>query len=203
MKRSLIVFLWLTSSLSLHAQTIADRTVGGPCDECDLMYEGMPSKLSWQTNIAPSEEPGEPMIIRGTIFKKDGKTPAPDVILYVYHTDNAGIYSKAPGHTNRHGHLRGWMKTGPNGRYEFRSIRPGSYPTRNAPAHIHPLIKENGLTRYWIDEYLFEGDPLLTAQERSRQEKRGGSGIITLKKNGSGVWEGRRDIILGMNIPNY
>ena len=202
MKRFSIAFMWL-ASLSLHAQSNTDRSVGGPCDECDLMFEGMPPNLSWRTTIAPPGEPGEPMIIQGTVYKKDGKTPAPDVILYIYHTDNAGIYSTAPGHTNRHGHLRGWIKTGADGRYEFKSIRPGSYPTRNAPAHIHPLIKEKGLTRYWIDEYLFEGDPLLTNAERARQEKRGGNGIITLKKNANGVWEGHRNIMLGMNVPNY
>lgn len=203
MKRSFsIALVWLIS-MSLHAQSNTDRSVGGPCDECDLMFEGMPSNLSWRTTMAPPGEPGEPMIIQGTIYKKDGKTPAPDVILYIYHTDNAGIYSIAPGHTNRHGHLRGWIRTGADGRYEFKSIRPGSYPSRNAPAHIHPLIKEKGLTRYWIDEYLFEGDPLLTNHERARQEKRGGNGIITLKKNVNGVWEGHRDIILGMNVPNY
>ncbi|HWA35962.1 MAG TPA: hypothetical protein VG737_17585, partial [Cyclobacteriaceae bacterium] len=82
-------------------------------------------------------------------------------------------------------------------------IRPGTYPSRGAPAHVHPLIKETGLTRYYIDEFRFEDDPLLTATERANQEKRGGSGIISLKKNAQGVWVGRRDIILGMNIPSY
>jgi len=33
-----------------------------------------------------------------------------------------------------------------------------------------------------IDEYLFEGDPFLTKTERARQEKRGGSGIISLEQ---------------------
>jgi protocatechuate 3,4-dioxygenase beta subunit len=43
----------------------------------------------------------------------------------------------------------------------------------------------------------------LTEKEKSNQEKRGGSGIISLKKNANGVWVGKRDIILGLNIPNY
>jgi protocatechuate 3,4-dioxygenase beta subunit len=180
-----------------------DRTVGGPCDQCDLMYDGMPKNLTWETSLSPDGEPGEPMIIEGTIYKKDGKTPAPGVILYVYHTDARGYYSNIPGQQEiHHGHLRGWIKTAADGRYKFTSIRPAQYPRETIPAHIHPLIKEPGMTRYWIDEYLFEGDQFLTAEERSKQEKRGGNGIITLTKS-DGVWRGTRDIILGMNIPNY
>jgi len=182
-----------------------DRVVGGGCEDCQLMMEGIPASLSWQTTIADTHETGEPLIISGIIYKSDGKTPAPGVILYVYHTDSKGIYSPSMNQTSgkRHGHLRGWMKTDDTGRYQFKTIRPASYPNRQAPQHIHPIIKEPGVTRYWIDEFLFEDDPLLSSEERSRQEKRGGSGIIPLIKNENGVWIGKRDIILGMNIPNY
>jgi protocatechuate 3,4-dioxygenase, beta subunit len=44
---------------------------------------------------------------------------------------------------------------------------------------------------------------MLTPEERAREEKRGGSGIIRLAKNQQGVWIGRRDIVLGRNVPNY
>jgi hypothetical protein len=49
----------------------------------------------------------------------------------------------------------------------------------------------------------FDDDPLLTKGERAKEERRGGSGIIKLTKNQNGVWIGRRDIVLGHNIPNY
>jgi protocatechuate 3,4-dioxygenase beta subunit len=180
-----------------------DRIVGDACDQCDLMYEGMPEYLSWETTLSPKGEPGEPMIIQGTIYQVDGKTPARGVVLYVYHTDAKGYYSSLPGQKEiHHGHLRGWIKTGADGKYKFTSIRPAQYPGETIPAHIHPLIKEPGLTRYWIDEYLFEGDQYLDEKERSHQKKRGGNGIIRLTKV-DGVWRGQRDIILGMNVPNY
>ena len=145
------------------------------------------------------------MEISGTIYKSDGKTPAADVILYVYHTNAKGFYEPAPGQTaaRRHGALRGWVKTNPQGQYKFRSIKPAAYPNRKAPAHIHPVIKEADKNEYYIDEYRFDDDPLLTKQERAKEEKRGRSGIIQLRKNQSGVWIGRRDIVLGQNIPNY
>lgn len=182
-----------------------EKQVGGNCESCDLMFEGMPTTLSWQTSLTDANEPGEPMIISGTIFKRDGKTPAPNVVLYVYQTNSKGLYSKASGQTQavRHGHIRGWMKTDDQGRYEFRTIRPVAYPNSKIPQHIHPIIREQGLSLYWIDDFVFEDDPLLTASEISKLENRSGSGIIKLTKNSQGVWVGARDIILGKNIPNY
>ena len=203
----LLFFAFAIIQLSGSAQSAkkTDRVVGSACEGCEMMFEGMPQNLSWQTTIAGPDEPGEQLIMSGTIFKKDGKTPAPHVILYLYHTDNKGLYSPAPRQTQakRHGHLRGWVKSDAQGRYEFKTIRPASYPNSNNPQHIHPIIKEPGVSLYWIDEYLFSDDPLLSESEKSNQEKRGGSGIISLKKNEKGVWVGKRDIILGMNIPGY
>ncbi len=183
----------------------AERHVGDGCEDCELMFVGMPPTLSWKAKLAAYDEPGEPMIISGTIYKKDGKTPAPDVILYVYHTDNTGRYTPAPRqvHAKGHGHLRGWMKTDAQGRYEFKTIRPAAYPNRRDPQHVHPIVKEPGLSLYWIDDFLFEDDPLLTGQQKTQQPKRGGSGIIKLSKSAEGVWTGQRDIILGLNVPNY
>jgi protocatechuate 3,4-dioxygenase beta subunit len=197
--KNLLALLFLVSTSGV-AQT--DRPVGGACDRCNLIYDGMPNTMTWQTTLA-NNEPGEPMVIEGTIYKNDGKTPAPNVILYVYHTDAKGYYSNIPGQKEIvHGHLRGWMKTGADGKYKFTSIRPAPYPERNNPAHVHPLIKEEGLTVYWIDEYLFDDDPLVTEAVRKREQKRGGNGIIHLTKK-DGVWHGARNITLGLNIPSY
>jgi protocatechuate 3,4-dioxygenase, beta subunit len=199
-------------ALTLLSLTIAcaqpnkqDRPVGTRCEDCDMMFDGMPTQLNSSTSIAPANEPGEKMIITGTIYKRDGKTPATDVILYMYHTDAKGEYSPAPNQKQavRHGHLRGWVKTDASGKYSITTIRPASYPNGRAPQHIHPMIKEPGVSLYWIDEYLFDDDPFLTDEEKKHQEKRGGSGIIHLTKNVQGVWVGKRDIILGLNIPNY
>ena len=135
----------------------------------------------------------------------DGKTPAENIILYVYHTNQKGYY--APGSNQaegkRHGHIRGWMKTGKDGAYKFYSIKPGMYPERAIPARLHPLIKEPGKTVYWIDEYVFDDEPYVDSTYRAKEEKRGGSGIIKLTRNDQGVWIGKRDLILGLNVPDY
>ena len=183
----------------------SSQLVGGGCDGCELMFEGMPRTPGWRTAIAGNGEAGEPLEMRGIIYRSDGKTPAPDVILYVYHTDAKGYYSPAPGQTQgrRHGHLRGWMKTDRMGRYEFRTVRPAPYPNRDVPAHIHPVVKEPGKNEYYLDEYVFADDPLLTREKRGKLENRGGSGIVELSRNQNGAWVGRRDIVLGRNIPHY
>ena len=176
-----------------------ERTVGGNCECCEAWKDGLPEQLDWQAQIAPPGEPGEPLELIGTIFESDGQTPAEGVILYVYHTDAEGNYSRGPDSSpcaKRHGLLRGWVKTGEDGRYRFRTIRPASYPGTSISQHIHPIVKAPGLTAYWIDEFLFDDDPNLTAAERNRKPQRGGSGIVELKKNTDGLWVGERDIVL-------
>ncbi len=199
-----LVFALLTSCYSV-AQS-QQKLVGGGCDGCEAIYEGMPKQLTRETTITDKTEPGEPLEISGTIYRADGKTPAANVILYVYHTSAKGYYEPAPGATGqakRHGRLRGWMKTDAQGRYKFRTIKPAPYPGRAIPAHIHPVIRETDKNEYYIDEYLFDDDPLLTKEERAKQENRGGSGIIKLIRNQNGMLAGQRDIVLGLNIPNY
>ncbi|WP_337042852.1 dioxygenase family protein [Emticicia sp. 17c] len=197
--KTLLVLLTLPLALS------GQKQLGGPCECCEAIYQQMPEKLFWATQISDGNEAGEPMEISGVIYKNDGKTPAANVILYVYHTDYEGKYSRGTGEdcARRHGKLRGWMKTDEQGRYKFSSIRPASYPASNIPAHIHPVVKEPNKKEYYLDEYRFSDDKFLTKAEMAKDENRGGSGVIKLTKNEKGVWVGKRDIILGRNIPNY
>lgn len=199
MKTVLTLLFWSAAIL-----TCAQPKPIGACEDCELMMEGMPASLSWEISLASDQEPGERLHISGIIYKADGKTPAAGIILYVYQTDHQGLYSKGHDqiHGIRHGHLRGWMKTDANGRYAFSTIRPASYPNSNNPQHIHPIIYEKSKGYYWIDEFQFEDDPLLTAKVKSSLENRGGSGVLKLKKSAKG-WEGKRNIVLGWNVPGY
>jgi protocatechuate 3,4-dioxygenase beta subunit len=185
----------------------ANPTIGGRCEGCEAVLESpVPFKnLSWIDTLPDYQEKGPRLIIHGIIYKSDGKTPAPNVVLYVYHTDQKGYYSKKGGETGwarRHGYIRGWVKSNEKGEYQFYTLRPVSYPHSNIPAHIHPVIKEPDKNEYWIDEFLFDDDPLLTQEERQKQEQRGGSGILQLRQK-DGVFYGERNIHLGKNIPDY
>jgi len=183
---------------------VAER-VGGYCEGCEAVYLGRPREIASGVRIAPEGEPGEALEMRGRVLRSDGKTPAPGVVLYLYHTDAKGFYSPAPGaegFVRRHGHLRGWVKTDARGEYAFQTIRPAAYPGREEPAHIHAIVSEPGLNEYYIDDYVFDDDPLLTQAKRARLRRLGGSGVITLTKAG-GVWKGTRDIVLGLNVSGY
>jgi len=182
------------------------RSVGGRCEGCEALLEYGSKTLTPVDTLPDYNHPGPKLIVQGTIYKRDGKTPAPNVILYLYHTDQSGIYpthENETGWAKRHGYLRGWIKTDASGRYTFYTLKPAAYPNNKIPAHLHATIKEPDTNAYWIDEYLFDDDPYLTREERERQEKRGGKGILSLQKNTDGIWVAERDIILGMNIPGY
>ena len=154
--------------------------------------------MTSRITIASDTEPGERLVMSGTIFQPDGKTPAEGVVLYVYHTDNTGYYSKDDDPYNPR--LRGWMKTGADGKYEFRTIKPAPYPRRDTPAHIHAQIYSEKIPEYSIDEYWFEGDPLITdTQKKKLLTGRGGSGLVVkLTRDASGLLRGVRDIRLDL-----
>jgi protocatechuate 3,4-dioxygenase beta subunit len=135
------------------------------------------------------------MVIEGTASTGRG-APAANVIVYAYHTNQAGLYPPAG---NRHGRLRGWALTDSQGRYRFDTIRPGAYPERNVAEHVHMHVIEPGIGTYYIDNLEFEDDPL---NQRRPGEDRGGDGL-TLPQRRDGLWFARRDIALGRNIPGY
>jgi protocatechuate 3,4-dioxygenase, beta subunit len=93
------------------------------------------------------------------------------------------------------------VKTNSDGFYRFYTLRPVAYPGRRDPQHIHVTIKEPGINEYWIDEYLFEDDPLLT-KKPDEKTARGGNGVVKIESSG-GIGKAKRDIILGLNVPDY
>ncbi len=180
--------------------------VGEGCDGCELMYVGMPSSIPSIDTSPAWNEKGNRILVEGTVYQKDGKTPAPGIIIYFHHTNDSGYYAPAANQderSKRHGHIRGWVQTDGNGNYKIYTIHPGAYPGRILPSHIHFTIKEPGINEYYIDDVNFDDDPLLTKEMIAHRELRGGSGLVTLKKDSSGLWVCSRDIILGKNIPNY
>ena len=70
------------------------------------------------------------MEVSGTIFQRDGKTPAEGIILYIYHTDQKGKYPttgmKQLGQTTWI--PQGWIKTDKTGKYTFYTLKPAPYP---------------------------------------------------------------------------
>lgn len=179
--------------------------VGDGCEGCEAVYESpVPfEELSHIDTLPDFDAAAVKLEISGMIFQPDGTTPAPGIVMYIYHTDQNGYYTKKGNDNGRHGYLRGWLKTNDKGEYKFYTLRPTPYPNATFPAHIHPTIKEPGKTEYWIDDFVFDDDKYVNESYRKNAGNRGGDGILTLTKNEKGIFTARRDLILGKNIPNY
>lgn len=175
-------------------------------------FAQVPQNLSSEDTSPGWSLNGQKLLLTGIVYQNDGKTPAPDVVIYYYQTNTEGKYLHKPeekrsmppnelGQT--HGYIRGWVKSDKNGKYSIYTVRPGAYPQREDPAHIHLTLKEpNEIKEYYIDDAIFDDDKLLTTAKRLKMENRAGSGVLRLVKKDN-LFIGERNIILGLNIPNY
>lgn len=217
--KNLFYLLVVAGLLPLHGcaqSNTPELQVGGPCEGCAAIYESpvpfdqlgnMVWLSDWKEKERHPDKPGRKLAINGTVYHADG-TPAAGVILYIYHTDQTGVYPTRvdeKGWARRHGYLRGWMKTDAKGEYKFFTLKPAPYPGGRTPAHIHAIIKEPGKSEYYIDDYLFDDDPMLTEEDRNNLPDRGGSGILKIPANyeGRNALKSERNIYLGKNIPGY
>lgn len=184
-----VVLLTLeVGTLGLMGCTQQARSLSGSTSKGEM------GKPPWKATIVSDTEPGTPLIVSGTIYAPDGRTPLEGIDLFVYQTDATGRYSTTGG-DNRNTRIHGLVRTNAEGRYEFRTIKPGSYPGTRNPAHIHAYVSGPNYPEYWIDEYLFADDPFITPDQR---QKPGGketfSAILSVQQGSDGVLRATRDI---------
>jgi protocatechuate 3,4-dioxygenase beta subunit len=202
----LLILALLSCGQSTSQHSYNQEKVQQQADTCDnpdanisCNFVNMPTSLSSIMTISEENEPGEKLEISGTIYKADGKSPYPNIIIYAFHTDNTGHYSKngtEAGVQKWHGHLHGWCKTDSNGQYKIQTIRPARYPDNSMPAHIHAAIKKDNGQMYWITDYVFRDDKLVNEKYVSSLSNVGGTGVVDISKSDENTWTGKRDIIL-------
>ncbi len=196
----------LLSSCAKSQKAQEERLVGAPCDGCEAVFNYGERKIKSTDTLVDFKQKGTQIKIEGTVYQPDETTPAQGVIMYIYHTNQDGVYepsSNAEGWENQHGVIRTWLRTDENGRYSFYTLKPAPYPSGKEPAHIHYTILEPNGKYYYITSVHFSGDELLSEKELNPPAPRGGnSGVVTLKKEGN-IMVGVRDVVLGKNIPNY
>ena len=200
-----IVCLVLSSCVNSQNKKQADGIVGGPCQGCEALLEYGNRVLKAVDTLPEFGAASDPLKIYGTVYQRDGVTPAANVIIYAYHTNEKGIYPKkeaSSGWEGRHGYLRGWVKTDAKGSYTFYTFRPASYPNSTIEQHVHMTVKEPNLIPYYIDDVTFTDDPFLSDRTKNRTKARGGRGLVRLTRK-NGLLHAKRDIVLGQRIPNY
>jgi len=181
------------------------------CLECLGAYEGMPKSMSSRAVMAAPREPGQRLLLTGQVTGPDG-APRAGVIVYAFQTNATGLYPMAnPARSTfsqSHGTLRAWARTDNGGRYTFDTIRPGAYPDRREPEHIHMVTIESGCASYFLEDIHFSDDPLMKSIPGDRLKVLlsgvGGSGIVTPNRDTkSGNVVIVRNIELGKNFADY
>lgn len=180
--------------------------VGGGCEGCELMYAGMPETISSVHTSIGWTQGNQKLMVTGKIFQPDGKTAAPNVIIYYWHTDDKGLYAsndQTPEKVKPHGNLRGWVRSDENGNYTIKTSRPAPYPGEDIPQHIHLSIKEPGLNNEYYADLYFDDDPLyLKHQKKYGKLDRAGTEILRVLLD-SNVQVAEHNIVVGLNIPGY
>ncbi|MFL6703081.1 MAG: catechol 1,2-dioxygenase [Paraburkholderia graminis] len=147
------------------------RTIEGP-----LYVVGAPVRDSVsKIDLDPDNEAG-PLVIRGTVTGPDGE-PVAGAVVECWHANSKGFYSHFdPTGTQSDFNLRGAVKTGTDGTYEFRTLMPVGYgcPPHgatqqlldalgrhgNRPAHVHFFVTSDQ-HRKLTTQINIEGDPLM------------------------------------------
>jgi protocatechuate 3,4-dioxygenase beta subunit len=113
---------------------------------------------------------GQRIIVHGRVLDERGRS-VPGVLVEFWQANAAGRYrhkregyTAAPLDPNFGG--CGRTITDEDGRYWFRTIKPGPYPWPNGvndwrPAHIHFSVFGSGFAQRLITQMYFEGDPLI------------------------------------------
>lgn len=148
--------------------------------------EHRPASLAPVAEIAPANEPGEALVVEGRVVAPDGSTPAAGVIVFAYQTDRTGLYAPegTPSGTWR---LKAWALTDAEGRFRFRTIRPGPYPSGSEPEHIHFTLEDGTYGRQLAPTLHFADDPLVTDEDKRAAAAAGRFGnVAVLRRDAQG-----------------
>lgn len=189
-----------------NKEAVGTEQIGGGCEGCELMYVGMPAEIPAQCTTRGWDTGKQKLVVAGKVLQQDNQTPAANVIIYFWHTDDQGLYAsneQTPAQVKPHGSLRGWVKSDQNGEYTIRTSRPAAYPNDSIPEHIHLSIKEPDLDQEYYADLYFEDDPLYPMHEKKYGRlNRAGNELLKVESEGA-VQRAGHTIVLGLNIPNY
>ena len=133
--------------------------------------------------IAPAGEPGEPMVITGTVWVGARRLPVPGTRLVAYHTNAAGKYAR-DGSGYPGAYLCGALITDEDGAYRIETIRPGARSADVTP-HVHFDGKAPWGQRFY-EAVGFASDyglPAGESWEEVRPERRDANGVLHVERD--------------------
>jgi protocatechuate 3,4-dioxygenase beta subunit len=155
--------------------------------------------------VAGVDEPGERLVVTGRVIY--GSTLIADASIFAFQTDASGVY--APGletpEAELEPRLHGLMRTDPEGRYRYETVRPASYD--NNAAHVHYIVIASGYKPRLFDLW-FQDDPILVARRQAGEPQipqgmrnndyfLAGPDFIAIRpvmRDSSGTWHAVRDL---------
>lgn len=145
------------------------RTIEGP-----LYVAGSPETLSYAELETEVEENAERLYMQGQVLDENGK-PVEGALVEVWHCNLRGMYSYFDS-SQPEFNLRRAIRTGSDGKYQFKSFLPVGYSCPpgssidrllkdlgrhgSRPAHIHFFVTAPGY-RKLTTQINIEGDPLI------------------------------------------
>jgi catechol 1,2-dioxygenase len=154
-----------------------------------------------RNNLRLPGSSGAPVVLKGIIFKEDGKTTINNAFVEIWHCDEHEVYDNASDDYN----YRGAQKTKADGKYEFKSILPVPYKANPAneaswrPAHIHMRVsvpnQQDLITQiYFKGGKYVETDTWASAPQAVNR-------ILDVTKNKAGESEIVFNVIMRKEIP--
>jgi catechol 1,2-dioxygenase len=154
-----------------------------------------------RTNLRLVNSNGTPIVLKGYIFKEDGKTPINNALVEIWHCDENEVYDN----TSDEYKYRGGQKTKTDGKYEFKSILPVPYKadpkdeTSWRPAHIHMRVSVTN-QQDLITQIYFKGGKYLET-DKWASAPQAVNRILNISKNKSGDSEIVFNVVMSKEIP--
>ncbi|MDH4609090.1 twin-arginine translocation pathway signal protein [Pseudomonas sp. BN102] len=179
---------------------------GCPLTQGDILGPYYRFGAPFLSRLAGPEEPGERLVVTGTVFSSDCRTPVPGALVEIWQANGAGLYdTETPGNFTDKGkfRLRGMLYTDEQGKYRIETVMPGRYPVPPnlpglekygglmRPAHIHFRVMESLHVPVTLQLY-FKGDPFIAGDPWAAERT---TNTIELQQDGE-LRRGVFDIVL-------
>ena len=154
-----------------------------------------------RTNLRLVNSNGTPIVLKGNIFKEDGKTPITNALVEIWHCDENEVYDNVSDEYK----YRGGQKTKADGKYEFKSILPAPYkadPKDESswrPAHIHMRVSVPN-QQDLITQIYFKGGKYIET-DKWASSPQAVNRILKISNNKSGESEVVFTVIMSKEFP--